>query len=233
LLILLSFLLHQSTFDRVKMNWLVIIGFAIAAAGVFVKWQARNPELDYDFNPVTSSRNMESSFKQHEELIGSDYPGYRNHCYRVLSYSLHILHGKVTKPEIKVIEAAIVYHDIGLWTDKTLAYLEPSSLRAAGVFMDEFTSDEMRLLHNIIYWHHKITPFEGPNADIVNAVREADWIDATQGLVHQGMPRKHIEAAYKALPVAGFYDTLANFGPKLYGKDIVRIVREMSSILKW
>jgi hypothetical protein len=121
LLILLSFLLHQSTFDRVKMNWLVIIGFAIAAAGVFVKWQARNPELDYDFNPVTSSRNMESSFKQHEELIGSDYPGYRNHCYRVLSYSLHILHGKVTKPEIKVIEAAIVYHDIGLWTDKNFS----------------------------------------------------------------------------------------------------------------
>merc|ERR1712000_44195 len=38
------------------------------------------------------------------------------------------------------------------------------------------------VIEKALVYHHKITPFEGPHADIVNAVRKADWIDATQGL---------------------------------------------------
>lgn len=214
-------------------NWVLVTGIAIFAVGLYVRFSARDPSLQGDFKAITYNENIEKLLKKYKDVIGSDLPGYKNHCYRVLSYTHHFLHGKVTPAQNEVITTALVYHDIGLWTDKTLAYLEPSSERALEVYRGKYSPEDQQLLHDIIYWHHKITPFVGPNADIVNAVRKADWIDATQSTVHQGMPRQHIAHAYATIPVAGFYDTLQQFGPRLYGNDVMRIVKEMVSILKW
>lgn len=74
-----------------------------------------------------------------------------------------------------------------------------------------------QLLGDIIYWHHKLTPFRGPNAEIVNAVRKADWIDATAGLVRKGMPKACVRKVTATVPAAGFYDTLKRIGPELTG----------------
>jgi len=49
-------------------------------------------------------------------LIGSDYAGYRGHVYRVLSYSLHYLGSNIDPTSRNLLELALVYHDIGLWT---------------------------------------------------------------------------------------------------------------------
>ncbi len=183
----------------------------------------------------SSSEHLEQVLSGYKEIIGSDYDGYRNHIYRVLTYSLHYLDADSAevKKFIPVIESALVYHDIGLWTDRQLSYLEPSSFRAKERFGGEYSEEELTLLHNIIYWHHKVTPFEGDHADIVNAVRKADWVDATMGLVNHGMPPKHITAVTGAIAEAGFHNTLAAIGPRYYGFNVVRIVTELSSILKW
>jgi hypothetical protein len=189
-------------------------------------------------NVQTSSPHLEKVLRNYEELIGADYEGYRNHIYRVLTYSLHFLDGDKTQDGkvlkyLPLIEAALVYHDIGLWTDRRLSYLEPSSFRAKQEFEGMYSETELELLHNIIYWHHKVTPFVGENAEIVNAVRKADWIDATFGAVNHGMPRHHINAVNAALAEAGFHNMLAGIGPRYYGNDVLRIVTELSSIFKW
>eukprot|EP00954_Amorphochlora_amoebiformis_P010267 802499-Amorphochlora_amoeboformis.AAC.1 len=51
---------------------------------------------------------------RYPDIIGDDYAGYRGHIYRTLSFSLHFLANETHRGAI---EAALVYHDIGLWTD--------------------------------------------------------------------------------------------------------------------
>lgn len=207
------------------------LALSIAFAGWYLRVNQRDPRLLDDIQMITHSENVENLLSKYKDVIGSDFEGYRGHIYRVLSYSMHFLDGK--KDFLPVIEASLVYHDIGLWTSKVLTYLEPSSDLARSDLKDVFSEEELQLLHDCIYWHHKITPFLGPHADIVNAVRKADWIDATQGVVHQGMPATCIQRAYEAVPEAGFYKTLQEIGTRYYGSDIVRIIKETFSIFKW
>jgi hypothetical protein len=126
-----------------------------------------------------------------------------------------------------------VFHDIGLWTDHTLSYLEPSSLRAKATFGDIFNDDELELLFNLIYYHHKFTAFEGPHADIVNAFLKADWIDATSGAIRRGMPKSHVKKVKAALPDDDFQKVLAGFGPRLHGMNVFNMIKDISKIYKW
>ena len=216
--------------------WILI---SVAFAIFLVSLRRENPTVaSRKINVQTSSPHLDKLLNDYKDLIAGDFQGYRNHIYRVLTYTLHFLDGDSTQDGkvlkyLPVIEAAIVYHDIGLWTDRKLSYLEPSTFRAKEHFDGIYSEQELRLLHNIIYWHHKITPFIGDNDAIVNAVRKADWIDATFGLVNYGMSGKHIQTVNDALPEAGFHATLAAIGPRYYGYDIIRIIRELSTILKW
>lgn len=140
------------------------------------------------------------------------------------------------KENYPAIAAAIAFHDIGLWTDNTLQYIEPSTKRARMDLKSDFSYSELELIHNIIYWHHKITEYteekEGFNQKVIEAVRKADWIDATKGIITKGMPRQHIQTVESMIPEEGFHMCLINFGPKLYGYNIYRIVKELSSILR-
>jgi hypothetical protein len=180
---------------------------------------------------VDSHQDIESLLNPYKPLLGEDFDGYRGHLYRVFSYANHILKGD--RSHDKAIATALVFHDIGLWTDNTLAYLEPSWRRAQEKIAADFSQEEQQLVHDIILWHHKITAFDGPHADVVNAVRRADWIDATQGYSRQGMPGTHIDLVSSQIPPQGFYDTLKNFGPKLHGNDYFRIMKDMLSILRF
>ena len=164
---------------------------------------------------ITHSDHVEELLAPYADAIGKDLEGYRGHIYRVLSYALYFLGGD--SPKRQEIEAALVYHDIGLWSDRQLAYLEPSISRAHEDNAANNWNYDPELLRDIIYWHHKLTPYRGLNEDIVNAVRKADWIDATAGLVRQGMPKACIEKVTAAIPSAGFYDTLKRIGPELTG----------------
>ena len=201
---------------------------------LYGKFSYQHPELlKRKLGVIIQDPVVEAHLQRYVDTIGPDYEAYRGHVYRVLSYSLHFLSEEEGQQYRKVIAAALVYHDIGLWTDGTLAYLEPSRDQAEADLGSEFTAAELQLIGDIIYWHHKVTPFEGEYANVVNAVRKADWIDATRGLVPYGMPRVHIKDCVASLPYNGFHDVLMGFGSKLYGNDIVRIVKELSSIYKY
>jgi hypothetical protein len=70
-------------------------------------------------NVVTLSGVLEKHLRKIKDSAGGDYEGYRGHCYRVLNYALILLDQDETyRGEI---EAALAFHDVGLWTDGALS----------------------------------------------------------------------------------------------------------------
>lgn len=169
-------------------------------------------------------------------VIGADYAPYRNHIYRVLTYAMHFL-GEQAQGDGRGrehIAFALVFHDVGMWTDHDLAYLEPSERVAERVRSAEAPHLDQRLIADIIHWHHKVTPFAGPDAHIVNSARKADWIDATQGKLRKGVAAADIAAVEAAIPVLGFPDVLMRLAADLNGDKkvggLMRVVRHVYKV---
>ncbi|MBB2173972.1 phosphohydrolase [Gluconacetobacter asukensis] len=164
-------------------------------------------------------------------VIGADLPAYRNHIYRVLTYALDVLGEDRTWRE--TIAFALVYHDAGLWTARDLAYLEPSEAAAERARLVRAPHLDGRLVRAIIHWHHKITPYRGAHADVVNAVRRADWIDASGGLIRKGLARQRIRAVMRAIPVAGFPAILMRLAADLnHGRQAAGLRRVLRYVYK-
>lgn len=171
-----------------------------------------------------------------------DFERYRNHCLRVLSFA------KFHMPEfvyeeypnaMNIVAMALAYHDVALWTDGELNYLEPSAKRmesyieAEGVFDDK----QIAIAREIIMQHHKYTDYSSSKVSnksidaMVNAVRKADWADATVGIIRFGLPASFLEAAYAKVPEAGFHAMLAGMGSRLSPRSLVGQL-EVLKILK-
>ncbi|MEM9366134.1 MAG: phosphohydrolase [Planctomycetota bacterium] len=180
---------------------------------------------------ATNRPRIETLLQPYREVIGADYAGYRNHVYRTVTYAMHFLHDDVqAAPSV---ETAMAYHDIGLWNDKALAYLEPSE--AAVVADNETYGWELdpELLRGIIHWHHKITCYRGPHERIIEACRKADWIDASMGRMRKGLSRKVIAAVEAAFPNEGFHKSLLRLAKDYGGSTLVGGLRVTRGIVKW
>ena len=173
----------------------------------------------------------EELFARYETLIGRDFPGYRNHVYRTITYAMHFL-GNVKEHE-RLIEAAFVYHDIGLWTDHELAYLEPSEAVAIADNQKLGLGLDPDLLRSAIHWHHKILPYTGPHKEIIEACRKADWIDASKGMLRKGMSRDAIAEVEAAFPNLGFHDSLMRLAKDYGGSTVAGSIKVILGIVKW
>jgi len=174
---------------------------------------------------------LEEIFAPYVETIGGDYPGYRNHVYRTVTYAMHFLDND---PSVeRVVETAFVYHDIGLWTDKELAYLEPSEAVALADNARNGWGFDPDLLSGIIHWHHKVFAYRGPDARVIEACRRADWIDASMGWVRKGLPRRSIRAVEDAFPNLGFHAALARLARDIGGSTIGGGIKVVRGIVKW
>lgn len=203
---------------------------AIVATVLWYGWLKPGDASKADIEIITSSTTVERYLVPFKEQLGHDYDGYRNHVYRTLSYALHHL-GGTHAAKRKQIEEALVYHDLGLWTDDDLAYLEPSWARAERDLRSKLSEEDLQLVRDIIRYHHKFTPFSrGKHADVVDAVRKADWCDSTHGLVSKGMSSDNIAKAFAELPERGFYSILARFGPRLRGYNVPLMGYEIAQI---
>lgn len=152
--------------------------------------------------------------------IGNDFEPYRNHCLRVLTFAKHHCGDYCKEREVNLMAMALVYHDVALWSDKQMNYLEPSAkqMQAHANDGDEYwTEEEMVTAHEIIMQHHKLTEWKGDRGDgrLVNSVRKGDWADATFGLIRYGLPASLLEDVYRRIPESGFHMVLAGMGGRL------------------
>lgn len=174
---------------------------------------------------------VEELFARYETLIGRDFPGYRNHVYRTITYAMHFL-GNAEEHE-RLVEAVFVYHDIGLWTDHELAYLEPSETLALTDNKKYGLGLDPDLLCGAIHWHHKISPYTGPHREVIEACRKADWIDASKGMLRKDMSRAAIAEVEIAFPNLGFHNTLVRLAKDYGGSTLVGTIKATLGIVKW
>ena len=180
---------------------------------------------------IDHSEGVESLLQPYEGVIGEDFSPYRGHIYRTLTYAMHFLGND--QRHLPMVETTLVFHDIGLWLDNDLAYLEPSEEEALRVNERDSLGLDPEVLRAAIHWHHKITPYKGEGADVVNAVRKADWIDATQGKVRKGLSKAQIQTVEDAIPNQGFHDALGRLAVDLGGSAFRGNMRVLRKVFKW
>jgi hypothetical protein len=101
------------------------------------------------------------------------------------------------------------FHDLPFFLDGDLDYLGRASdwardwLVATGRAAWE---PEIRLM---IHHHHKVRPYTGPSARMVEAMRKADWIDVTFTKVRFGIDRAFIRDVRAAFPINEGYKGIA------------------------
>ena len=187
-------------------------------------------QLEGGLRIIDSLPSVEKQLDKYKGDLGEDYAGYRGHIYRVLTYAIHFLDGDTS--HLDLIGLALVYHDLAVWSDKNLAYIEPSVARARQDLKDSLTEKELALVADIIYWHHSLKSYEGEQSSVINAVIKADLIDFSRGLITLGMPRRHIAKLSQLVPNNGFHKALMEVGFRYHGWNVFRIVGDLSSIFK-
>jgi hypothetical protein len=200
---------------------------------------------DEIFHPYTEHSVLDTELSKFSDAMGDDYEAYRNHCLRVLSFAVSHLGGvkNVSSKSVDVMALALAYHDLGLWSDGALDYLEPSAkqLEAStsaknGEDDAAFDENDIATARAIITEHHKLTDFEskdrGINDNLVNAIRKSDWADFTIGIVRFGLPGSFLESAYTSIPEAGFHMTLTKMLGRL-SPDSLMGQLVILNIFKW
>ncbi len=174
---------------------------------------------------------VEELLAAYESEIGRDFPAYRNHVYRTITYAMHFL-GNAPEYE-QLVETAFVYHDIGLWTARDLDYLEPSETIALAENEKHGWGLDPEALRGAIHWHHKVTSYKGPHQRVIEACRKADWIDASKGLVRKGVSRASIAKVNAVFPNLGFQETLLRLAKDYGGSTLAGGIKVSRAIVKW
>ena len=178
---------------------------------------------------LDQSTLIDDLLARYESELGENLVPYRGHLLRVLTYAVHFLGGD--KTHLHEMEVALVYHDLGVWAANTLNYLEPSIELALKDNVSNNWGHNPELLKNIILWHHKITPFRGKNEDVINAIRKADWVDASNGLIRKGLSKEIIAQVKAAIPSKGFHASLKTIGIEVAGSRM-NAFRDLLKVLK-
>jgi len=155
-------------------------------------WSVDEPEQAFD-----------AYFEPLGDLLGRDRVGYRNHCQRVY------INVRALAPtlELTPVIPALVFHDLAMWTHRTIDYLEPSAQLAREYLTAIDRADWIEPVTAMILWHHKQRAYRGPHAEYVEPVRRGDMGDFTFGL--QGrVPREALREGRGRYPNAGFHRML-------------------------
>lgn len=140
--------------------------------------------------------------------LGDDFEAYRNHIFRVLNF--YSAMAPAGSDPSEAVQLAAAFHDLGIWTDDTFDYLQPSVKRARAHLE---SSGQLSLLPEVsllIVSHHKVRPYLGEFASTVERFRRADFVDVSLGLLRFGLPVSFVRKVRAAFPNAGFHGRLAS-----------------------
>ncbi|MES1255597.1 MAG: hypothetical protein ABUS56_08315 [Acidobacteriota bacterium] len=142
----------------------------------------------------------------HAVQLGIDFVGYRNHAYRVANLCVVLAPGG--RDELEKIAIASAFHDLGIWTDGTFDYLEPSARLARAHLAAGCHPEWILEVESMIADHHKLTPSRADTAWLVEPFRKADWIDVSRGALTFGLPARIVRPILAVWPSAGFHRRL-------------------------
>lgn len=155
---------------------------------------------------LTEIATLDTLLNAHAGQLGDDFAAYRNHTYRVANLCAVLSSSGMR--QIEKIAIAAAFHDLGIWTDGTFDYLQPS-VRLAGTYLvNSGKAEWVPEITEMILQHHKISPYRTNPDWLVEPFRRADWADITRGLISPGLSRKLIGAVYTQWQSAGFHKRL-------------------------
>lgn len=170
-------------------------------------------------NVQTSFPLVDKILEPWKNTISVDYNGYRNHVYRVLNFCYEL---KNCSPEEKEkLEIAAAFHDIGVLSDNTFAYLEPSIIRANEWLFKNNLTDWRKELGLIIRYHHKISHYKNPEFPLVELFRKADLVDASLGKRSFSVSKEFYHKTVAEIPITDFFKSLIK---KMSFSDIMNII---------
>jgi hypothetical protein len=155
---------------------------------------------------LTDLPTVERVLDDHASALGDDRIGYRNHVYRVVNLCLAIAGDSPV--ELEKLAVAAVFHDLGIWTNRTFDYITPSAALARAHLASRGMADWIPEIEAIIVDHHKVTSSRADQQSLVESFRRADWIDVSRGLRRFGLPRPFIATVAAMWPSAGFHRRL-------------------------
>jgi hypothetical protein len=128
------------------------------------------------------------------------YEGYRNHAQRINCFVRAI--SSLSADDREKLAIAAAFHDLCAFDG--MDYLEPSIEAAARYLRETGREAWDREVALTIAFHHRIRPYRGEAAHLVEPFRRADWNEVTIGLVSGGIPRELRKAADTEFPVTAF-----------------------------
>jgi HD domain len=128
------------------------------------------------------------------------FEGYRNHAHRLHNFVRAI--ASLSPEDEEKIAIAAAFHDLCAFNG--LDYLEPSIEEAARYLREAGRVGWDREVALTIAFHHRLRPYRGEHARLVEPFRRADWNDFTMGVVRAGIPRAVRKAADAQFPVRDF-----------------------------
>lgn len=159
-----------------------------------------------DTELVTNFPIVEEVLDAHASELGHDLTPYRNHVYRVANLCLAFIRDRPV--ELEKIAVAAVFHDLGIWTNRTFDYIAPSVAIAREHLSNRGLADWIPEIEAMIADHHKVTASHSNSESLVESFRRADWIDVTLGLRRFGLSRAFIRTVATTWPDAGFHRRL-------------------------
>jgi hypothetical protein len=159
-----------------------------------------------DAGLLTNLPTIEEILDDHASELGRDFIPYRNHVYRVVNLCLAIVGD--SRVELEKIAVAAVFHDLGIWTNKTFDYIAPSVAIAREHLTARGMAEWMPEIEAMIANHHKVTTSRANPQLLVESFRRADWIDVSRGLRRFGLSRTFVAVVAARWPDAGFHRRL-------------------------
>src|SRR5262245_13953317 len=155
---------------------------------------------------ISEFQVLDQLLATYTKQLGTDFIGYRNHAYRVAN--LCVVLAPTGRDQTEKIAIASAFHDLGIWTDGTFDYLEPSVRLARHYLAGTEQRGWIPEVERMICDHHKLTASRADDAWLVEPFRKADWIDVTRGALMFGLSSRIVNPILSAWPSAGFHKRL-------------------------
>lgn len=153
-----------------------------------------------EFNHPTPVINQ--VLQQYREVLGTDFIKYDHHVRRVF-YLCCII--DPSPHHRKHYEIAAVFHDLGIWTAQTFDYLNPSIELACEYLKHQQLSEFSEPIVQMIDQHHKISAYNGSDAQLVETFRQSDGIDLSFGYIRFRHSREQFGTIFRQYPGKGFH----------------------------
>lgn len=140
----------------------------------------------------------------YKEYLGIDATAYIHHVTRMVNYA-HAL-GSLNEEESEKVLIAGVFHDLGIWTNKSVDYLDPSEKLAIDYLKAHNRPHYEDDIVTMIRYHHKLLPIK--NNPLAERFRKADLADVSWGFMRVGIDKETILKMKKNFPNAGFHKRL-------------------------